>query len=151
MAHSLFAMSMSARMNGKPTAPMASKPSRMPRSVRALYLPTLMLLATMNTSQRRRSDKGAGAERLCAGNGLFDDLRRFVDAGAANDGGWTTYYLMVAPNGAAELSRAMVEDGRFTKFIERLYLSDGSDLDTEPKLLDDDERVDEFDPKVARK
>ena len=58
---------------------------------------------------------------------------------------------MVAPNGAAELSRAIVEGGRFTKFIERLYLSDGSDLDAEPKLLDNDERADEFDPHVARK
>jgi hypothetical protein len=100
---------------------------------------------------KARSDKGAGAERLCAENGLFDYLPRFADTSDVNGGGWTTYYLMVAQNGAAELSRATVENGRFAKFIERLYLSDGSDLDTEPKLLDNDERVDEFDPQVARK
>jgi hypothetical protein len=100
---------------------------------------------------KARSDKGAGAERLCAGNGLFDYLPRFADISEVNDTGWATYYLMVAPNGAAELSRAIVEEGRFAQFIERLYLSDGSDLDTEPELLDNDERVDEFDPQVARK
>ena len=100
---------------------------------------------------KARSDKGAGAERLCAGNGLFGYLPRFVAADGVNDEEWTTYYLMVAPSGAAELSRAMVEYGRFTRFFERLYLSDGSDLDAEPKLLDNNDPVDEFDPQVARK
>ena len=100
---------------------------------------------------KARSDKGVGAERLCAENGLFDSLPRFANISEVNDAGWTTYYLMVAPNGAAELSRAIVEDRRFAKFIERLYLSDGSDLDTEPKLLDSDECAEEFDPQVARK
>jgi hypothetical protein len=98
-----------------------------------------------------RSDKGAGAERLCAGNGLFGYLPRFADISETNEDGWTTYYLMVALNGAAELSRAMVEKRRFAKFIERLYLSDGSDLDTEPKILDIDDQIDQFDPQIARK
>ncbi len=58
---------------------------------------------------------------------------------------------MVAPNGAVELTRATVEGGRFHKFIERLYLSDGSDLNIEPNLLDEEVPTDNFDPQVARK
>lgn len=100
---------------------------------------------------RARSDKGAGAERLCAGNGLFGDLPRYANDATLPDDDWMTFYLMVAPNGAVELSRATVEYGRFAEFHERLYLSDGTDLDTEPELLDDDAPAGEFDPKVARK
>jgi hypothetical protein len=100
---------------------------------------------------RARSDKGAGAERLCAGNGLFDYLPRFADETDPTQEGWMTFFLMVAPDGAAELSRVMVKGGRFEKFLERLYLSDGSDLDTDAKLLDDDQTADQYDPKVARK
>jgi hypothetical protein len=99
---------------------------------------------------RPRSGKGAGAERLCQGNDLFGGLPRYVDISGEMAG--TTYYLMVAPNGAAELSCATVKGGKWEKFIERLYLSDGSDLDGEAKLpLDDQEKGDEFDPKVVRK
>lgn len=101
---------------------------------------------------RPRSSKGAGAERLCAGNDLFGGLPRYVKVSGAGEDGWTVYYLMVAPNGAAELSRPIVKGGTFQQFIERLYLSDGSDLDAEPKLsLDDDDAATNFDPKVARK
>ncbi len=99
---------------------------------------------------RPRSNKGAGAERLCAGNGLFGNLSRFVPA--VTEPGWTTYYLMVAPDGAVELSCPTVKGGKFASFVERIYLSDGSDLKSEPKLsLDDNDIADNFDPKVARK
>jgi hypothetical protein len=99
-----------------------------------------------------RSTKGAGAERLCAGNDLFGGLPRYVKVAEASEDGWTVYYLMVAPNGAAELSRPIVKGGTFQKFIERLYLSDGSDMDSEPKFsFDHDDVADDFDPKVARK
>lgn len=97
---------------------------------------------------KARSEKGAGAERLCIGNGLFDHLPHFSQH---SEGGWVTFYLMVAPNGAAELTRATVEQGRFKNFIERLYLSDGSDLDENPAIMGSDGQIDEFDPIVARK
>ncbi|MGH6826100.1 hypothetical protein, partial [Methyloceanibacter sp.] len=58
---------------------------------------------------KARSEKGAGAERLCAGNGLFEDLPRYASVDDGKDEGWVTYYLMVAPNGAVELTRATVE------------------------------------------
>ncbi|MGH6826435.1 MAG: hypothetical protein ACREC7_12145, partial [Methyloceanibacter sp.] len=83
--------------------------------------------------------------------GLFEDLPRYASVDDGKDEGWVTYYLMVAPNGAVELTRATVEGGRFDKFIQRLYLSDGSDLDAEPKLLDEEISTDNFDPQVARK
>jgi len=97
-----------------------------------------------------RSRKGAGAERLCVGNSLFGDLPHYVPHVPVHDG-WTIYYLMVAPNGAVELSCPVVEGGTFVSFIERLYLSDGSDLDGEFKLSLDDHDAAHFDPKVARK
>jgi hypothetical protein len=99
---------------------------------------------------KARSEKGAGAERLCAQNRLFD-LPYFVNTAVLNRGGWTTYYLMVAPNGATELSLAVIEDKRFTQFFERLYLSDGSDLDTLPKRLNNEGPIDQFDPQIARR
>ncbi|MER8404880.1 hypothetical protein [Mesorhizobium sp. M0601] len=99
-----------------------------------------------------RSSKGAGAERLCAGNDLFGGLPSYAPVHQADEKGWTVYYLMVAPDGAAELSCPVVKGGRFTHFVERLFLSDGSDLDAEPKLsFDSDDVADDFDPKVARK
>lgn len=101
---------------------------------------------------RPRSNKGAGAERLCAGNDLFGGLPRYVKASDSSEGGWTVYYLMVAPNGAAELSLPVVKGGTFQKFIERIYLSDGRDMDGEPKLsLDEGDVATDFDPKVSRK
>jgi hypothetical protein len=74
-----------------------------------------------------------------------------VNTAVLNRGGWTTYYLMVAPNGATELSLAVIEDKRFTQFFERLYLSDGSDLDTLPKRLNNEGPIDQFDPQIARR
>jgi hypothetical protein len=99
-----------------------------------------------------RSGKGSGAERLCIGNDLFGDLRRFAPARAIKEGDWTVYYLMVAPNGAVELSCATIKNHTFHHFLERIYLSDGSDLDGEFKLsLGNDDAAADFDPKVARK
>ncbi|WP_026608201.1 hypothetical protein [Methylocapsa acidiphila] len=97
-----------------------------------------------------RSTKGAGAERLCADNLFGETLPRFA---LISDGdGWVIYYLMVAPNGAVELSCPVVKGGTFESFVERLYLSDGSDLESEPKLsLDDQDIANDFDPKIARK
>lgn len=96
-----------------------------------------------------RSSKGAGAELLCAGN-LFGELPRF--ARPSQEQGWTTYYLMVAPDGAVELSCCAVRARTFKDFVERLFLSDGSDLDSELKhLVEDQDVAADFDPKVARK
>jgi hypothetical protein len=82
-------------------------------------------------------------------NNLFGDLPRFaVDVPK----GWKTYYLMVAENGAVELSHCMVKNGTFKNYIERIYLSDGSDWEPSRKGLDLDEGdvADDFDPQVVR-
>lgn len=94
-----------------------------------------------------RSRKGAGAERVCGGN-LFGSLPEFAPR---QPEGWATYYLMVDENGAAELTRPVIKNGTFISYIERIYLSDGSDLDREPIALDDRDAVDNFDPQVVRK
>jgi hypothetical protein len=94
-----------------------------------------------------RSRKGAGAERVCDGN-LFGSLPEFAPRQLD---GWATYYLMVDDNGAAELTRPVVKNGTFTHYIERIYLSDGSDLDREPLELDDGDVANGFDPQVVRK
>lgn len=94
-----------------------------------------------------RSRKGAGAERVCGGN-LFGSLPEFAPRQPA---GWATYYLMVDGNGAAELTRPVVRDGTFKAWPERIYLSDGSDMERDPLVLDDGDALDEFDPQVVRK
>jgi hypothetical protein len=95
-----------------------------------------------------RSPKGAGSERMCNGN-LFPDLPRHAPASAE---GWSIYYVMVDENGAVEISCPVVKNSTFVAYVERIFLSDGSDIDGEAKLpLDDTDSATDFDPKVARK
>jgi hypothetical protein len=58
---------------------------------------------------------------------------------------------MVDERGAAELTRPVVKHNTFTAYIERNYLSDGSDLDRNPLALPDGDVADGFDPEVVRK
>ena len=96
-----------------------------------------------------RTQKGAGAERLGMGTGMFDHLPEFAPAQAE---GWSLYYLMVDQSGAAELTRPIIEDGIFTFWPERIFLSDGKDMEHDPALgLDEGDVADEFDPPVIRK
>jgi hypothetical protein len=94
-----------------------------------------------------RSRKGSGAERVCMDNPLFKGLPEYAPGETE---GWKTYYLMVDEGGAAELTLPVVKGGTFTAWIERMYLSDGSDLDREPVGLDEGEIADDFDPQVIR-
>lgn len=96
-----------------------------------------------------RSPKGAGAERACMGNLFGTDLPEYarLDSEAV-----ATYFMMVDERGAAELTRPVVEGKTFSAYIERIYLSDGSDTELDKLLLDDGDRADDFDPMVvARK
>ncbi|MFO1048095.1 MAG: hypothetical protein U1E52_09385 [Geminicoccaceae bacterium] len=96
-----------------------------------------------------RSEKGAGAERLCQGNGLFGQLPRFAPVPFDK---CATFYLMTASDGACELSRPVITNGAFTAYVERIYLSDGSDFtDRKPLPLDSDDAATDFDPQVTRK
>jgi hypothetical protein len=96
-----------------------------------------------------RSEKGAGAERLCEGNGLFDNLPRYARAPVEK---FATFYLMVTAAGACELSRPVISNGTFSAFVERVYLSDGSDFSETKRLsLESNDAITDFDPQIVRK
>jgi hypothetical protein len=103
--------------------------------------------ANLMHDPKPRSKKGAGAERVFEPN-LFGSLPSYAPE---QQEGWSVFYLMVAENGAVELTQPIVQDGTFTAYVERIFLSDGSDLDLSPLSLGDDDVVVEFDPQVARK
>lgn len=96
-----------------------------------------------------RWEKGPGAELLCQGNGLFTDLPRFAPEPSDKS---QMFYLMVAANGACELSRPIISRGAFIAYVERLYISDGSDFgETKQLPLHSDDAATDFDPQVIRK
>ncbi len=92
-----------------------------------------------------RSPKGAGAERACLGNLFGYELPEYAKVETS---GVATYYLMVDERGAAELTRPVVEGRTFSAYVERIYLSDGSDMELDKVLVDDGDRADDFDPQV---
>ncbi|MBR2819713.1 MAG: hypothetical protein IKE60_33900 [Reyranella sp.] len=94
-----------------------------------------------------RSRKGAGSERACIGN-LFGSLPEYAPR---EPEGLATYYLMVDERGAAELTRPVVRNGTFVAYVERIFLSDGNDLDVSALDFDDSDVVSDFDPQVVRK
>lgn len=101
---------------------------------------------------KARSEKGAGAERACAGN-LFGDYLLLPRQVPRMHGQVRTYYLMVDGRGFAELSLALVRGGKFTNFVERNYLfgyeDDGGQGERLP--LDNSDTINDFDPQVQRK
>ena len=90
--------------------------------------------------------KGAGAERA-SGTPLFGRLPQYAPR---LTGATALYYLMVDQNGAAELTRPVVNGGTFVAAIERIYLSRG-DNDDLAVVGEDTGPVDNFDPQVVRK
>lgn len=96
---------------------------------------------------RARSTKGAAAERACQGN-LFPNLPHQAPQ---KESSWTTFFVMVDPWGAAELSCPILVGDNFGPFRERIYLTDGSEFGDDDLLLDDGDIVDDFDPQVVRK
>lgn len=101
-----------------------------------------------NHHPQARSPKGAGAEKA-SGGFLFPELPQYAPRPT---GEYALYYLMVDPNGAAELTQPALKGGRFVGEIERIYLSSGGEDDGTAIAKDDDNSpVDNFDPQVARK
>ena len=126
-----------------------------PEGVEAIYNKELNIkvvfsnvdVACSDVHPKPRSAKGAGAERVCTGN-LFGDLPQYAPE-PKDDG--ATYYIMVDERGAAELSRPVVSNSGFSAMIERIFISDGSDLVEPDLLLQTDDAVTDFELKVARK
>lgn len=123
--------------------------------IEAIYNPTtgarvafsnVDLTCDENHGPKPRSDKGAGAERACAGN-LFPDLPAYSKGHA------DTFYLMVDEAGMAELTRPVIKGGTFSSYSERIFLyraDDGDDLGRKLSL-DDSDAITHFDPEVLRK
>lgn len=98
-------------------------------------------------SPKPRSRKGAGAERAAMGS-LFASLPEYS---VQHKVGEMLYYLMVDESGAAELSHPIVKENTFVSCIERIYLSNGDDLERVARSFDDGDVADNFDPLVIRK
>ncbi|MFN4277045.1 MAG: hypothetical protein ACK4FJ_12150 [Ferrovibrio sp.] len=81
------------------------------------------------TDPQPRTEKGAGAERECAGN-LFEYFNVAAPKLVVPPKGMVqVFYVMVDERGAVEVSRPVIEAGSFTGMIVRAFVSDGSDLD----------------------
>lgn len=92
-----------------------------------------------------------GAQELSQHN-LFDNLPTFARKTPTSDDGWLVYFLMVDDRGAAELTCAAINArGNYVDPVERIFLSDGSDLEREPDVGTLDRPATEFDPQVVRK
>lgn len=102
-------------------------------------------------SPKARSRKGAGSERIACGN-LFELAG--VDLPLTRvkfSGDYKTYYLMVDPNGAMELSLPIVKNGQFLKCAERVFLIDGGDLDKTTQEFDEPANETDLDVIISRK
>lgn len=98
-----------------------------------------------------RSRKGAGSERLSQGS-MFDLIEDDVPSTYSSEGlDVTVWYVMVAQDGAVEVTHATIKSGEFSEFIERIFVHDGSDFDAlEDDGYSDDDAID-FDIKISRK
>ena len=98
-----------------------------------------------------RSRKGAGSERLSQGNS-FELMEEDVPSTHTEEGlEVAVWYVMVAQDGAVEVTHAVIKGNKFSEFIERIFVHDGSDFDgLEDRGSSDDDAVD-FDITISRK
>lgn len=98
-----------------------------------------------------RSKKGAGAERAFSSNSLFASLPTYYkEQQTVGD----TFYLMLDPDGRAELSKPIVKNGAFKGFVERIWLpAEGFDIPGGGVVgqFDDGDAISELEPKISRK
>lgn len=93
---------------------------------------------------RPRSRKGAGSERVCQGN-IFPEFPM------PEENGHATYYLMLAQDGAFELSQPIVRRGKFDEFVERIFIATEDPLDIDISGDKSTEAVNDLDIDVTRK
>lgn len=105
--------------------------------------------ACADVGPKPRSVKGSGAERVCTGN-LFGSEENLPHFSKPHSDGATVYYLMVSQDGAVELTSPVIKGGTFKSYVERIFLSDG-DNSYEEFAIGDDDRIESFDPVVARR
>ncbi|WP_275789899.1 hypothetical protein [Pararhizobium gei] len=122
------------------------------RNVRLVYQ-NVDVSCSRVTAPKPRTDKGAGTERECESS-LFEYYGVSAPQKVrAVHGGKSVYFVMVDDRGAVEISRPVIEDGKFTKFITRVFVSDGSDITKEKDLpvVSLSEPVDDFEVTVRRR
>lgn len=99
-----------------------------------------------------RSRKGAGSERLGQKNAfevIEDEVPSTYSVASLNVDVW---YVMVSESGAVEVTHAVVKNGEFSDFVERIFVDDGSGFsvfDTDGQDNDDD--AIDFNISVSRK
>jgi len=96
-----------------------------------------------------RSEKGSGSERAAQAN-LFGDLPRHYKSDAIRDAS-PLYYLMVDHDGACELSLPIISNGKFTGFVERIFLDDNKGDGDELPLIGNSDPMNDFDVPVSKK
>ena len=105
-------------------------------------------------SPKARSNRGEVSKRVCLAIGdLFPEtmdsnVNVSIDQPA-------TYFLMIDSKGGAELSRPVIHGNNYSDFVERICLSDGSDITDmdikAPDSAESRETENSFDPVVARR
>jgi hypothetical protein len=120
------------------------------RKVIALYQ-NVDVACSLSDLPQARSRKGAGSERLSQGSAfdLIDDVVPATHSGEGLD--VEVWYVMVAQDGAVEVTQAVIKGGEFSEFIERIFVHDGSDFDALEKDGDTDDDAIDFDIKISRK
>ncbi|WBU55375.1 hypothetical protein [Paracoccus sp. SCSIO 75233] len=120
------------------------------RKVIVLYQ-NVDVACSLSDLPQARSRKGAGSERLSQGS-AFDLIEEVVPATHSGEGlDVEVWYVMVAQDGAVEVTHALIKGGEFSEFIERIFVHDGSDFDAlEEDGSSDDDAID-FDIKISRK
>jgi len=106
---------------------------------------------SLSNNPQPRSRKGAGSERLGQSNAfdLIEDQVPSTHSGKELD--VDVWYVMVAQNGAVEVTHALINNGEFSDLIERIFVHDGSDFDNlDDRLSSNDDAVD-FDIMISRK
>jgi hypothetical protein len=101
----------------------------------------------INQQPKPRSKKGAGSERACGGN-LFGDLPHYAPQ---PKGDIAAFYLLSDENGTAELVRPVITGDTFSAYVERIFLFSSVDDFDNRFSLDNDDAIDQFDPKIVRK
>lgn len=98
--------------------------------LRKIVFQNVDLACSKSFEPRPRSEKGAGFEQACVGN-LFDyagvNLPRKVRPDSSHT---AVLFVMVDERGAVEVSRPVVSSGGFSGFVQRIWVSDGSDLES---------------------
>lgn len=106
-------------------------------------------VACGRTHPRPRSDKGAGAERA-AEPYLFSELKEYAPQ-LQPFKGHAFYYLMLDPQGRAELTRPVVSNGTFVGAVERILFLEEREKEVVLLPLDTADVADGFDPQIVRK